>query len=365
MNNKSSADTSRRVKRKHKAMQQAGLPTGGPRPFGWKADRRSLEEAEAEHLREAKRRLLAGEAVMSSVVSGWNRDGILSAKGKRWSLQTAKQVLRNPRICGYRTEYKIEFDPETGTEHREAVPVYDADGKPIMGEHEPIITVEEWEELCALITSGTKAGTGHNARVYLLSGILRCGKGGCGTRLRSMRASKAHKKPEGFFYYMCPSKLKGQGCGGVSIPGPEADELVRKMLIAKHALEAEQRNAVPDAGEWGKERELEMLGEDMLAAREARKRGLITAERYYQDLAGYEAEQQSLIRERRAWQRKAMITRSAPIDIEAEWNREDITLAERRAYIERAYSAIIVLPVGKGSRVPLRDRLDPIPNTEI
>lgn len=41
--NKASADTSRRVARKHLELQQNGIPTGGTRPFGWQADKRTIE----------------------------------------------------------------------------------------------------------------------------------------------------------------------------------------------------------------------------------------------------------------------------------------------------------------------------------
>ncbi|MGW4672292.1 recombinase family protein [Streptomyces sp. NPDC004324] len=44
--NKSSADTARRVCRKHHAMQQAGIPAGSTRPFGHNADKRTLDPEE-------------------------------------------------------------------------------------------------------------------------------------------------------------------------------------------------------------------------------------------------------------------------------------------------------------------------------
>ena len=70
--NKQSADTSRRVARKHRAMQQAGIPTGGQRPFGWRKDKRTVNEPEAEAIRYAVRRILAG-APARAVVAEWNR----------------------------------------------------------------------------------------------------------------------------------------------------------------------------------------------------------------------------------------------------------------------------------------------------
>ncbi|MEU7875509.1 recombinase family protein [Dactylosporangium sp. NPDC049140] len=73
-NNKQSADTARRVARKHRALQQAGIPAGGWRPFGWKAGKRELEPAEAEAIRAAARRVIGG-APLNAVVAEWNRLG--------------------------------------------------------------------------------------------------------------------------------------------------------------------------------------------------------------------------------------------------------------------------------------------------
>ena len=105
--NKASADTSRRVKRKHKAMQEKGISTGGPRPFGWKKDRKTLEREEAKLIRDAADRLIKG-ATWYSIVADWNRKGVLSSKGNKWSVRVLQQVMSNPRICGYRTRYVTE-----------------------------------------------------------------------------------------------------------------------------------------------------------------------------------------------------------------------------------------------------------------
>ena len=60
MNNKSSADTSRRQKRKHRELAEEGQPVGPRRPFGWKADKRTLEPAEAAEVRDAIAKIVAG-----------------------------------------------------------------------------------------------------------------------------------------------------------------------------------------------------------------------------------------------------------------------------------------------------------------
>ncbi len=361
VSNKQSSDTSRRVKRKHRAMQREGIPAGGPRPYGWEEDRRTLRESEAGHLRRAAIALLEGSAVWSTVVAAWNRAGQRTARGHKWTTQALQMVLSSPRICGYRATTQVDWDPETGKETRRIVPVIDQDGNPVIGQHEAILTVEQWQGICLLIELSPFRGHGTNTRKYLSSGTLRCGKNECGTKLRVMPTSPSQKKPPGYYVYQCPSSTKGPGCGGVRIPGPETDKLVRKLVIAEHqerASQHEEARAAMDA-QWPQQHELTALQEDMDAAQAARRSGIISAQRYYQDLGQYEARKQELLKSRSAWQRKTSALLAAPIDAERMWDKADLAL--QRTYVENAFSSIVVLPVGKGRRVPLRDRLLPIP----
>ena len=58
--NKSSSDTARRIARKHLALAQEGKPVGGYRPFGYEADRLTLEPKEAQLVRQAASDVMAG-----------------------------------------------------------------------------------------------------------------------------------------------------------------------------------------------------------------------------------------------------------------------------------------------------------------
>jgi hypothetical protein len=101
--NKQSADTARRTRRKHQAPQQAGIPVGGRRPFGWQADKRTLDKDEAETVPAAAARILAG-APIGAIVADWNAHGhgVVTPSGNGWSRASVKAILRNPRMCGYR-----------------------------------------------------------------------------------------------------------------------------------------------------------------------------------------------------------------------------------------------------------------------
>ncbi|MFE5819038.1 recombinase family protein [Streptomyces sp. NPDC056479] len=84
MANKQSADTARRVRRNHKARRDRGIPVGGTRPFGWQEDKRTLNPAEAQHIREAAKRIILG-VEWHAIVADWNRKGITTSKGNPWT----------------------------------------------------------------------------------------------------------------------------------------------------------------------------------------------------------------------------------------------------------------------------------------
>src|SRR3954466_13360165 len=95
--NKSSADTGRRVARAHLQMAQAGVPVGGTRPFGWKADKRTLDTAEAQLIREAAADILAGKG-LHTICKAWNAAGIKTPKNNQWVKPALRNLLLSPRL---------------------------------------------------------------------------------------------------------------------------------------------------------------------------------------------------------------------------------------------------------------------------
>src|SRR4029453_16565204 len=65
--------------------RDAGEPhTGGYRPYGYRSDFVTVDQGEAEVIREAAGRLLAGET-LREVTRDLNRRGLLSSTGKAWA----------------------------------------------------------------------------------------------------------------------------------------------------------------------------------------------------------------------------------------------------------------------------------------
>ncbi|MFE3772302.1 recombinase family protein [Streptomyces sp. NPDC059122] len=356
-NNKQSADTARRVARKHRALQQAGIPTGGTRPFGWQQDKRTLDPHESKWRRQIILWVLASKPI-SAVIHELETAKVSTVSGAEWSRETIKAMVRNPRNCGFRSRQVIDVDPVTGTQNTRTEIVLDDQGKPVKGQWDPLCSVEEWEAATELLGSNPAPGPGHNTRKYLLRGTLRCDRDGCSTPLRVMKAEKSRNKPEGYFYYVCPSKGSvPAGCGGTKIAGPETDKVVSMMVIATHQEEQAKREAEPNVPTWDKADELKRVLEDIDDLKAARRARTITAETYFAQLAEHEAEKRQLTSERNRVQRQQAAAERKPVDLAAEW--DGLALSEKRGYVEDMLLAVLVSPaVGRGK--PVRERLDPV-----
>lgn len=167
--------------------------TAGRRPFGYAPDRVTLDPVEAEAIRRAVRRVLAGEAV-SAIAREWNRTGPPTVRGVPWSPSTLRRVLMSGRIAGWR----------------------ERDGRLVeRAAWAAVISLEEHLTLAAVV--GARLG---RARSYLLSGLVVCG--GCGRPMTSRPVVDASGKRR---RYAC-DRRRG-GCGEVGI---DADRLEQHVL---------------------------------------------------------------------------------------------------------------------------------------
>lgn len=154
--------TAERVARKHKELALAGKPVGGTRPFGWEDDHATIREAEAALIRDAAKAVVEG-VPLRRIVRSWNDAGITSPRGCAWSPQTLRQLLRSPRLAGWRV-----YQGGIAT---------DATGSPVRGQWEPILEQATADAVRAVLTrDDTRSRKPRKgARHYFLTGILRCG----------------------------------------------------------------------------------------------------------------------------------------------------------------------------------------------
>jgi DNA invertase Pin-like site-specific DNA recombinase len=199
------AKMSKRMKRMRREEAENGAANpGGMRRFGTRGWRRIrddngnqqtvpiVSEAQAarerELIREAARRILAGDS-LRAIVGDWNRKEITTTTGRPWGTRTLRQMLLSPRMVGYRAHH--------GQIMR------DGDGQPIQnGEIEPILDLSTWEGVCAVLTDpARKVSAVGRAPSYLLTGLVFCGV--CGARMRGIRRSNGHVS------YGCPDAADG------------------------------------------------------------------------------------------------------------------------------------------------------------
>lgn len=179
----------KRLRRKHLELAEAGqLGGGGVRPFGFEPDRVTIRPAEAELVREAARRVLAGDTLYA-IITDWTARGVPTSTGARWSTTSLKSTLVRARVAGLR-------------EHRGAVvatAVWDA-----------ILDRETWERVRAVLTNPSRKRT-PMVRSYLLTGILRCGQ--CGAPMvAAPRRRKVGGGRRGVYRYEAGATQRAYGC---------------------------------------------------------------------------------------------------------------------------------------------------------
>jgi DNA invertase Pin-like site-specific DNA recombinase len=175
-----------------------GKHPGGPRMFGYGADHTTVIEAEAELIREATRRLVAGQDTLSAICEDWNARGLAPLRGQRWRVSSLRRTLLNPRVA-------------------------------------PLVGTDSYRKLVGLFDNrGNRRQQLGRPATYLLSGILHCGREGCG---RPMYGTwKVSRSGARELYYRCkPQAGSGgrfTGCGATGVSLARADDWAREAFIA-------------------------------------------------------------------------------------------------------------------------------------
>lgn len=347
MANKSSRDTARRVAAAHLASAREGKPVGGRRPFGWNDDKRTIRETEAAAIRQAAEDVIAGVPIRR-IVEAWNEAGIKTpaspkgkACGKEWDHVGVVQVLRSPRLAGWRTHRP------SGAPWTPVAPIaVDRDGQPVHGQWEPIIDDATHRALVAkLATPDTRSRKPRRgARYYMLTGLLRCGV--CGGMMYGNKVGDT-------YYYNCDSgKTKANGGHVNSASGRGTDAYVsQKIIEAADLVEpvtlaartptsdriAELQQLIDDSNE---------MIEEVMAAFRAKTIGGSVA---FKSVADLEVTRDEASKERDQLE-AALAAQEKDEELDADtWQAMDVD--RRRAVCERRLEAVYILPAKRRSSV--------------
>jgi site-specific DNA recombinase len=197
---------------------EAGKPRGGGlRAYGYTVDGLEAVESEADVVREAARRILAGES-LGSMCRELNARGTPTAGGGRWTTTTLRRVLISARISG-RREYTPRSRGYRGARQSLGEVVADAVWP-------AIINPTDSDRLRQMLTRPERR-TNATGRTYLLSGILRCGH--CGAGLGGRTKGDIAR-------YVCPAGPGKTACGRLSTIARPTDNYVRDLVLV--ALES-------------------------------------------------------------------------------------------------------------------------------
>lgn len=191
---------------------RAGKTHGGPRPYGYNADQRTIYEPEAAVIRMLSARVLAGETI-GALCKSLTAAGQLTSRGNPWQDMTMRRMLTSPRIAGMRDHKGVSFPA--------AWP--------------PIIAAETHAQLCVALESRPK---GPPRRYLLTGGLVTCAECGCPLFAHSTWGAPA---------YLCAARYRwnspdGQpSCGKVRFPGLLLEEHIATLALARVASPAGRR----------------------------------------------------------------------------------------------------------------------------
>lgn len=187
-----------RQKRAGLQRAQNGLPWGPRRPFGYEPGGMDLNELEATLIRTAYADLIAGGS-LRGIAAGWSATGVLTSTGATWRAEQVHQMLRNPRYAGLRSYGR---------------------GQEIVGPAAWPSIVDEatWRTAHAILTDPSRRVGVSRGRLYLLTGIVLCGR--CGRPMGSGRATSTGART-----YVCRKSMH------LSRAGEPVDLMVREVVV--------------------------------------------------------------------------------------------------------------------------------------
>jgi site-specific DNA recombinase len=207
----------RRKRQELQAAERGQRNLGGIRPMGevWHGKQQVSEERAAHErdlIREAVRRLIAGDSLRGIVVD-WMKQGEQTPTGGKWHNVNLRRMLLSPRLVGMRRHV----------------------GKLYPGTWEPIIAQEDYEAIKAILEDPAryKYERGGLPR-HLLSGMAHCGL--CDNKL------SVRKRYNNRIYY-CSQNPPAGGCGKIQRVADKLEALITEAIFVAVETEAWNRTS--------------------------------------------------------------------------------------------------------------------------
>ncbi|MFF5079362.1 recombinase family protein [Actinoplanes sp. NPDC000266] len=206
----------------HERRRRAGLPhTGGPRwGYHYRNGRYEIDPTAVVHLFDAYTCYADGVS-HRALAQRWNETGLRTVAGNLWTGQSLARMMDTGFAAGLIRE---RADPGTSTDARRGIAAFAWR----IGVHEPIIDLALWQRYQQRRSARPAVAVWAAAVTYPLSGLLRCGFDGCGTRMVTTRAgrNKTHS-------WVCPRARDQRAHAFNSISNRRAMTAVRAWLITQ------------------------------------------------------------------------------------------------------------------------------------
>jgi site-specific DNA recombinase len=312
----------KRILRSMRQLAEEGKDKGGGyRPFGYKADRVTVEESEAALLREAAHRVLAGDSLRGICVE-WNKKGIRTTTGRKWQNRVLRRALISPRVAGFREHNGSGLVPA----------VWPA-----------ILDQKTWDGVRAILEDPARVTNNRGAPPrYLLTGLLYCGK--CGGDMVPLRRIERGRE---YVAYMCANRYGDGRCLQRNVRDVD-HEVTERLLYRLESTAFEQaasRPAEDPTRELYEQLAVEQGLYDRLEDKLARE--LISEETFKRHRAESEERMDALRRKVAKLTDNRVITQ-IPRNIRQVW--PGLSLDRKRAILAAVIRRIEVHPQGRGYR---------------
>lgn len=360
MANKSSADTSRRVKRSHLALARVGTPVGGSRPFGFLRDKVTHDPVEAPLVKQAIEDVLDGVS-LRAIAERWEAAGVKTVRGKPWDRSVIRGLLANPRLVGWRVHQgKIARDKDGNPVrlvHPATLAAVDEHGKPVRVKNpkggepvEPLVDQDTFDRLQEKLVrpDNRRHKPRRGAHRYLLSGVMRCAI--C-QQLMYGNYTGTTKSGEQRYTYGCQGTSDNKHT--VAISGHGTDAFVTKTILEHLANDTFETPTAVFSGDGRLEQIREAVTELMAAHRNGQLSGTVV----FPQVQQLEEEKYALEAARATFIRETSGPRVAAIS-PASW--AEMPVDKQRAVVQDIIETILVKPAtGRSTKIDY-DRLEVI-----
>lgn len=204
----SAAYRRQRIREGMKAKAAKGLGLGKP-PYGYRiiADGGfRLVPDEAEVVAAIFKQYLELDGGVRTIAAALNDKGLRTRTGRRWSMVTVRDILRNTAYIG----------------------TYRRFGLRIPSSYEPIVNPSDFRRVQDKMQARSPARHGRKSLPFLLSGIVYCGH--CGQRMMGVTRHQTWRRKDGeraqaeYRYYQCQSRINRNQCDYRTIRADDVEE---------------------------------------------------------------------------------------------------------------------------------------------